>query len=298
MSSSEEDNENMCRPTTPNEADCCGNGCDPCILDVHKRLLEQWKTNKLAGVHERHKRNLLNLVEYKKFIVTGIETASADSIFIRLKYKGNIEHSAQLFLNPGQHVILHTPTLSRPFTPILWTHNNLLLLVKLYAKGSFSNYAKQLKIDDQIDIRGPYGDFLYKSNSYEQILMFSIGSGIASLYPIAKSIIIDNDEEETKIHLIAGFRSLAHVPLKKELRALADYWNFKCTLQISQDDGDITLNGLKMEHGRLKEGIVRELLKYHSLQTTLILICGTPEFNDGLEKIIRDTRYLHYHIFK
>lgn len=42
--------------------------------------------------------------------------------------------------------------------------------------------------------------------------MFSIGSGIAALYPVAKAIV--NDETElTRIHLIAGFRSAAHLPL-------------------------------------------------------------------------------------
>lgn len=66
--------------------------------------------------------------------------------------------------------------------------------------------------------------------------MFSIGSGIAALYPIAR-MIVDDETELTRIHLVAGFRSVAHVPLKKELRHLADYWNFKCTLQLSQLNG-------------------------------------------------------------
>jgi NAD(P)H-flavin reductase len=66
--------------------------------------------------------------------------------------------------------------------------------------------------------------------------MFSIGSGIAALYPIAKTI-IDDENELTKIHFIAGFQSVKHVPLKKELRYLTDYWNFKCTLQLSQISG-------------------------------------------------------------
>jgi len=66
--------------------------------------------------------------------------------------------------------------------------------------------------------------------------MFSIGSGIAALYPIARTI-IDNETELTRIHLIAGFQSLIQVPLKKELRQLVDYWNFKCTLQLSRLSG-------------------------------------------------------------
>lgn len=64
--------------------------------------------------------------------------------------------------------------------------------------------------------------------------MLSIGSGIAALYPVAVSIVKD-DSEDTKIQLISGFRSLSHVPLKDELRVLTDYWNFECTLYLSQE---------------------------------------------------------------
>lgn len=63
--------------------------------------------------------------------------------------------------------------------------------------------------------------------------MFSMGSGITVVYHIAKSI-VENELEETKIHLIGGFKNILQIPLKKELQILSDYWNFKCTLHISQ----------------------------------------------------------------
>lgn len=79
--------------------------------------------------------------------------------------------------------------------------------------------------------------------------MFSIGSGIAALYPIARTI-IDNEAELTKVHLVAGFQSIIHVPLKKELRYLTDYWNFKCTLQLSQ------LNGMLLKRKKWDNKII------------------------------------------
>ena len=63
--------------------------------------------------------------------------------------------------------------------------------------------------------------------------MFSMGSGITALYPIAKAV-VDNELEETKIYFVGGFRNILEIPLKKQLQALSDYWNFKCTLYISQ----------------------------------------------------------------
>lgn len=63
--------------------------------------------------------------------------------------------------------------------------------------------------------------------------MLSIGSGIAAIYPIAVSI-VENELEDTKINMISGFHSFSHVPFKNELRLLSDYWNFECTLCLSQ----------------------------------------------------------------
>jgi NAD(P)H-flavin reductase len=64
--------------------------------------------------------------------------------------------------------------------------------------------------------------------------MLSIGSGIAALYPLAVSI-VEDELEDTKINMMLGFRSSSHVPLKNELRLLANYWNFECTLCLSKE---------------------------------------------------------------
>jgi NAD(P)H-flavin reductase len=55
---------------------------------------------------------------------------------------------------------------TKPYTPISWDKKSMKLLIKLYLKSQTSNYFKQLKIDDEILIRGPYGDFQYNRNRY------------------------------------------------------------------------------------------------------------------------------------
>ena len=77
--------------------------------------------------------------------------------------------------------------------------------------------------------------------SFQTIVMFSMGSGITPFYSIAKSI-IDNELEETKVHLIGGFKNISQIPLKRELQTLSDYWNFQCTLYISQSKSGDFLN--------------------------------------------------------
>ena len=163
-----------------------------------------------------------------------------------------------LFLSPSQHVIIKFSSTSKPYTPISWTQRSIKLLIKLYPNGLASSYFRKSNIGDELFLRGPYGEFQYQRNrslklflenlfinlqydiiqkssySYKKIIILSIGSGIAATYPLVNSIIQD-ELEDTKINMIAGFRSFKHVPLIKELRLLADYWNFKCTLYFSQE---------------------------------------------------------------
>lgn len=154
--------------------------------------------------------------------------------------------------------------------------------------------------------------------------MFSMGSGITAVYHIAKSI-VENELEETKIHLIGGFKNILQIPLKKELQILSDYWNFKCTLHISQiqSNSDIfilisffkifffskylfifyildvcNIHGINIKSGRLDKKSIFEVLKNKIASTTLILICGTSQFNNYVEQWIKCMNYRHIHVFK
>ncbi|XP_012063642.1 PREDICTED: NADH-cytochrome b5 reductase-like [Atta cephalotes] len=284
------------RPKTPLEEDCCSSGCTPCIFDVHKTLLKEWENKKTREVKTTD--NLLSLLSYKTFVITDISDASKDYILICLEYPECKIEKNILHLTPGQYVMLHSWSKSRPYTPIAWTCRSLIFLVKLYKHGEFSLLLKNASIGSAIDIRGPYGDFKYESNSFQQITMFGIGSGIAALYPIAKAI-VDDETELTRVHLVAGFRSVAHVPLQKELTHLANYWNFKCTLQLSQlNDKIVNLHGFNINTGRLSKALVADYLQFNDTKTTLILICGTSEFNQSVKEWLQEMNYTHIHIFE
>lgn len=287
------------RPKTPLDEDCCGSGCTPCIFDVHKTLLKEWESRETQNVKVKTSNNLLSPLSYQVFMVTDISETSEDYFLVYLKHSEcKIRNDVSLHITPGQYVILHSWCKSRPYTPIAWTYNKLIFLVKLYKQGEFSLCLKNAPIGSAIDIRGPYGDFKYISNSFRQIVMFSIGSGIASLYPIAK-MIVDDETELTRIHLVAGFRSVAHVPLKKELRHLTDYWNFKCTLQLSQlDDKIVSFHGFNIKSGRLNKSFVADYLQCNDTETTLVLICGTLEFNQLMKEWLQEMNYAYIYTFE
>lgn len=76
------------RPKTPLNEDCCGSGCTPCVFDVHKTLLKEWKSKKTQNVKVETNNNLLSLLSYKVFIITDVFETSEDYFLVHLKYPG------------------------------------------------------------------------------------------------------------------------------------------------------------------------------------------------------------------
>ncbi|CAK9831558.1 NADH-cytochrome b5 reductase-like [Anthophora retusa] len=294
-----DNNNESSRPVTPSEEDCCHSGCNPCIFDVHEKLLEEYEKKRKQNVQMQKKKNILNLISYENFIVVKIEETSQCYILLSLKYQDNSSNNdRKIIVDQGQHVMLHLCGITKPFTPISFAADTIEFLIRLYPNGRFSKNLRNVKISDIIRIRGPYGNFKYEYNSFKTIVMFSMGSGITAVYPIAKSI-IDNELEETKIHLIGGFQSILQIPLKKELQLLSDYWNFRCTLHISQLENEFSsIHGINIKSGRIDKESVCEILEDQMANTTLILICGTRQFNSSVEQWTRSMGYAHIHVFE
>ncbi|KOX70001.1 NADH-cytochrome b5 reductase-like, partial [Melipona quadrifasciata] len=202
-----------------------------------------------------------------------------------------------ILIDPGQHLVLHVYDTAKPYTPIFFTNDSIEFLIRLYPNGKFSQYLKTVKVGDIIRVRGPYGDFKYETNSFQTIVMFSMGSGITPVYSIAKSV-VDDELEETKIHLIGGFKNVSQIPLKRELQTLSDYWNFHCTLYISQIENGCNLHGINVKFERLGQKSIFELLENKEASTTLILICGTNQFNRFVEQSVKYMNYTHIHVFE
>lgn len=72
------------RPRTPTEEECCGNGCDSCIFDIHKQKLKEWNEKKFNKSSSSSKKNYLCPLRYNKFKVKDITEASNDCIYIEL----------------------------------------------------------------------------------------------------------------------------------------------------------------------------------------------------------------------
>ncbi|XP_076643463.1 NADH-cytochrome b5 reductase-like [Halictus rubicundus] len=295
---SDNNNDNS-RPATPSEEDCCHNGCNPCVFDIHAKLLEEYKKKKEGNVKVQISKNILCEFSYKNFVITDIKEAADSYVLLSLKYQENDKKDdVCLLIEPGQHVMLHLQDATKPFTPIYYTDDSIQFLIRLYHNGKFSTYLRHATIGDEIRVRGPYGNFNYTCNSFQNIVMFCMGSGITVMYPIAKSI-IDNELEETRIQFVGCFRRISQIPLKKELQVFSDYWNFTSIFYISQLLNEVhNLHGIDIKPGRLHEESVYQILKKNMNSTTLVLICGSPEFNNSVEQWTRSTNCNHIHVFE
>ncbi|XP_011297835.1 NADH-cytochrome b5 reductase-like [Fopius arisanus] len=283
----------MERPRTPREEDCCGNGCSPCIFDVHKNLVKYWEER---DENSPGKRNILELLSYKSFWVEETVSINDEYCFIWLVYPAS-ESEEQIHMNVGQHIMINVDSWTRAFSPISWTATGIQLLVRIYENSCFTSKLKSIEIGERIRVRGPYGDFRYSRNSFRKIIMFGIGSGIAVFYPILKAI-TEDEVEDTRVHLIVGFKSIELIPLKKELQLLADYWNVNCTLQLAELAEGMKINGINVKHGRINERIVEDILGIEKSEGILVLVCGNTSFNRMLERCLKTLKLNNYHIFE
>ncbi|XP_063978568.1 NADH-cytochrome b5 reductase-like [Diachasmimorpha longicaudata] len=284
----------MERPRTPDQEDCCGNGCTPCIFDVHKKLVKCWERKEKKSFREE--KNILEALRYKTFYVDKRIDVDDEYCLVWLKYKASAP-GEQIHLNVGQHVTINIESWTKPFTPISWTATSLQLLVRIYKNSPFTNKLKAIEEGEKIRVRGPYGDFHYSRNSFRKIIMFGIGSGIAALYPIVKAI-TEDEMDDTRMHLIIGFKSIQSIPLKKELQLLTDYWNVDCTLRLAELGEGMMINGIRIKLGRISQEIVEDILGEEKPEKTLVLVCGNRPFNSMLENCLSVLNFNNHYIFE
>lgn len=63
-------------------------------------------------------------------------------------------------------------------------------------------------------------------------------------------------------------------------------------------DKTFNLHGFSINTGRLSKALVADYLQSNDTDTTLILICGTSQFNQSIKEWLQEMNYIHIHIFE
>ncbi|RCH78097.1 NADH-cytochrome b5 reductase, partial [Rhizopus azygosporus] len=133
---------------------------------------------------------------------------------------------AVLGLPIGQHVSvmaeINGKQVSRSYTPTSSDDDrgHFDLLVKTYPNGNISRLFSELKLGDELSVRGPKGNFVYTPNMCREIGMIAGGTGITPMLQIIHAI-VKNPADKTKVSLIFGNVSEEDILLRKELDEIA-----------------------------------------------------------------------------
>ncbi|KAI8086995.1 uncharacterized protein B0P05DRAFT_533240 [Gilbertella persicaria] len=133
---------------------------------------------------------------------------------------------AVLGLPIGQHVSvmaeINGKQISRSYTPTSSDDDRgyFDLLVKSYPMGNISRLFSELKVGDEMSVRGPKGNFNYTPNMCRAIGMIAGGTGITPMLQIIRAI-CKNPNDKTKVNLIFGNVSEEDILLREELNELA-----------------------------------------------------------------------------
>lgn len=311
------------RPEEPQESDCCGGGCNPCVFDIYRLQLVEWERECSEVLHDNRCypdtndtescKPSISPIKFSQFRLLSVQQHTHDTFVYLFQaiaaspMQDPVSHDTEhlhvrrpLDIKAGQHLIMkcstnenQTSVLTRAYTPISdQKYSNVgqfEVLIKLYEGGKMSKYIRKLKEGDVVEWRGPYGNFRHVPNSYRHLLMLCAGTGIAPMYPIAKSV-VENDLDETVIHLLFACKGFEDILLRDELQRLCLYWNFRAEIFLSRVESAIESQaryGECVRKGRIDKVVISEYLVGKVSQQVFVLVCGTKSFNKDVINYVK-----------
>jgi ferredoxin-NADP reductase len=163
--------------------------------------------------------------------------------------------------NPGQFFSIGVPEIpiNREYSVSSGVDDDYLdFLIREISDGVLSNKLKKLKINDNIKILGPFGEFYLKEfNINKKYNFFASGSGLAPFLSIIRSF------KDLKFNIFHGVR------LSEDIYTLSELKNYN--VFISKYAGEKN-NFIKIYNGRITSNF--EIIKKHINLDDLFFICG------------------------
>jgi len=215
----------------------------------------------------------------------------------------------------GSHVKLSATIdgqkVERSYTPTRFDGNQCELLFRVYPEGKMTRHLYNLKVGDEVQIRGPTGIHRYgldgpgtfrelrKRMKATRVGLVAGGTGITPMLQIANAVLQDPDDN-TPLELIAFNSTPDDVMLYNRLNTIAQ-----------ESDGQLKLNWVvsterKQQPASLEEApypwpvmtdthffgrVSPEILKLHlppPAEDTIICLCGPPAFNKAAKSALAE----------
>ena len=185
----------------------------------------------------------------------------------------------------GQYVSISVPfegkKIRRPYSIASSPNKKKIidLCVKIIPGGLASDYLKDLKKGDKVELLGPAGKFVIYGDSLERDIIFvAVGTGITPFVSMIHDLL--EKEFKNKIILIKGFRYNENILYEKEFSELGkNHKNFEFHNVLSRPD----------EEDYENKGYVQDFLEkcISDISNSDVYICGlSPMINAVKEKAI------------
>ncbi|XP_062231698.1 NADH--cytochrome b5 reductase 1-like [Phragmites australis] len=176
----------------------------------------------------------------------------------------------------------------KPYTPTTLDSDlgYFELVIKMYPQGRMSHHFREMKVGDYLSVKGPKGRFKYQPGQVRAFGMLAGGSGITPMFQVTRAI-LENPNDNTKVHLIYANVTYDDILLKEELDRMAKNYpdRFKIYYVLNQPpevwDGGV---------GFVSKEMIQTHCPAHAVDIQ-ILRCGPPPMNKAMAAHLDELGY-------
>ncbi|KAJ7594499.1 nitrate reductase [Mycena floridula] len=300
------------------------------FLAIHsldaKRQLSQFHIGTLSGQLKRKEDPILTQVtgtfldrkRWRKVILSSVRDVSKDSKIFRF----GLDKPVPLGLPIGQHVYarlrrktgakIEGELVQRAYTPISCQDETgwVDFLVKIYYPtagtigGKMSLGFAELGVGDAVELKGPFGDFIWKGNGTVllhdkprqvcELGMICGGSGITPIYQFVRALLLDRTDKTTKVSVIDSNRTLDDILCQAELDELAAHHSSRFILHYTLTGDDIPRTW-PYSKGRIDRKMLTDHLPTPG-KDKIIGICGPPSMQNNMKDLLKTMGWDEYQI--
>ena len=167
----------------------------------------------------------------------------------------------------------------RPYTPTSASSakGHFDLVVKVYEKGVMSKHFGEMKVGDELEIKGPIVKLPYVANMRKHIGMIAGGTGITPMLQVAEAI-LKNPEDKTKVSLIFGNVTKGDIILRKELDEYQKAYPDRFDVYYVLDKPGFFWKGGK---GYVTAEMLKEKMPPPS-DDSMVFVCGPPPMMNAI----------------
>jgi len=144
------------------------------------------------------------------------------------------------------------------------------LVIKLLPGGRGSEFLSRVSVEQNFDLKGPFGHFVLDKKSEKDLVFVATGTGVAPFHSMLVSLLEDKDPRH--VTLLWGLRHCVDVFWRERFEELAsEHANFDFKLTLSQPENE-SWDGL--------QGRVTDHLDGFDTANIRVYICGNKSMID------------------